>query len=295
MTTPSSDPKKERISAARAQKLLATVDEDRIRNIRKAKVEQYARDMLAGNWHLHAPILINTLGKMVDGNHRMRALVQAASQGAPPYPAQPGIEVEFLVIYDFPATMEAEDTIDTGMARKYSDVLAIRGFRNSVLVSSLARRLFSWDQGIFFAGGGRVGRTKYASFSELDKFMEKHEDELVAAASFSASYHREAHMSPTTLALAQILLFRKDPDLAGEFFSMLISNTAPAGHPVWRLRGRLEKMDLYQAKTRNGYMAQAQRLALTIIAWNHVRGGTTPESLNLPKGGLTNKNFPDPH
>lgn len=285
----------ETIDAARATKLLATVTKDKIRNIRKPKVDQYARDMLAGNWYVHAPIIINELGKMVDGNHRMRALVLAANEGAGTYEAQPDIALRFSVLYDFPASMDVEDTIDTGMPRKYGDVLAIRGITNATLVASLARKLLSWDQGIYYVGGGRVGRAKSVSFSELDTFLEKHEDELMVAATFGTTYYREAHFSPTTLALAQILLYRKDHDMAGEFFDMLINNTAPEKHPVWLLRARLEKMDWQQGRTRNSHQSQAARLALLILAWNHMRAGTTPgKHLLLPRGGLSNKTFPDP-
>ncbi len=286
--------KEEKVNLSRAQELLATVDPVKMRNVRRIKVEQYARDMLASNWHENGETIgINELGRLVNGNHRMRAVVLAATDGAPPYHPQPDIEVEMLIVSGIKADIAVEDTIDTGMVRKYGDVLAIRGYTNSTLVASVVRRLLSWESGIYFASGGHVGRGRSISFLEMDAFLEKSEDEVTAAVSFGTTYYKEARLTPTVLSLAQIVLSRNDADKAAEFFTGLITGSNLAeDNPIRQLRERLNKMDWQQGMARNSYVSQGNRLALLIQAWNLFKTGTTRQKLQLPKGGLTNKNFP---
>ncbi len=286
--------REEKIGLARAQELLATADPVKIRAIRKIKVDQYARDMLAGNWYMNGEtIIVNELGHMVEGGHRMRAVVQAATEGSAPYHPQPDIKVEMALLLGTKASVEVEDTIDTGMPRKYGDVLAIRGFTNTTLIASVTRRLLTWERGVYYVTGGHIGRGSSVSFSEMDTFLEKNQEEVEAAVSFGTTYYKEAHLTPTNLGLSQVILTRSDANKAAEFFTGLITGADLAeDNPIRHLRERLNKLDWHQGREMNSRGAQAIRMALLIQAWNHFKLGTSPKKLQLPKGGLTNKNFP---
>ncbi len=288
-------PKIEQINLAKAAALLETVDDDRIRNVRPRMVEKYARDMLAGNWFENgSTLVINELNRMIDGNHRMRALRMAATEGAAPYPAQPGISVSFLVVRGVKADVMVEDTIDTGRPRKYSDLLAIRGMSNATILASVVTRLLSWEVGQYYASAGKPGG-RSASFSEMDEFFSKREERILSAVAFGRSHHRDMHLSPTNAGVAYDILHSKDTEKADEFLDRLVTGThLTSASPIHALRDRLEKMDWDQGKDKNSGPNQAKRLAITIIAWNHWRAGSSPDRLQLPRGGLTNKNFPVP-
>lgn len=289
----------EKIDLAKANNLIATADRTKIRNIRARMVEQYARDMLAGDWVINGSTIgINQLGRMVDGNHRMRALKMAAEKGVGRYPAQPDINVEFLVVRGIKADASVEDTIDTGKSRLYRDVLAIRGMSNVTMLASVTRRLRAWDEGIYYTGTGSEGRPP--SFSELDDFFQKHQDEITAAVDFSVQWYRGSRLTPSTMCIAYIILHRVDVTEKVDEFLKLLARGGPSVSPeinpaILALRERLDRMDWTEGRDKNSKLSQANRLALVFLAWNQWKLGTgTSSRLTLPRGGLSNKNFPLP-
>lgn len=60
-----------------AKKWLETLDPEQ-RRLRPLVVDQYARDMISGAWKLtHQPIAFNVLGQLIDGQHRLNAIVES--------------------------------------------------------------------------------------------------------------------------------------------------------------------------------------------------------------------------
>src|SRR4051812_13609663 len=56
---------------------------DNNRSIRDRKVAAFKRDLLAGNWrNIGDPIRFDTNGKLVDGQHRLMALIHANQEAA---------------------------------------------------------------------------------------------------------------------------------------------------------------------------------------------------------------------
>ena len=293
MTEPRQEqPVIETINLEKARQLLETVDEMRMRSIRRRMVEQYARDMLSGRWHVHTAALgVNELGRLVDGNHRMRAFVMAAEEGCPPHLADPDLEIEFLVVRNIKADVAVEDTIDTGKSRQYRDVLSIRGHTDPTLTASVARRMMAWDTGYYYSPAA----SSAVSFSEMDTYLEKHEDEVAAATTFGRAHYFEARLAPSTLAVAHVILHRLDGEAADDFLNRLVYiDNVSKDSPLGLLIRRYINLDRDEGKSRNSSVNQAKRLALLFVAWNHFREGTSPKRLSLPKGTLSNKNFPVP-
>ena len=98
------------------------------RAIRNHVVKQYAQQMREGQWRqTHEPIAVDATGNVVDGQHRLAAIVQS------------GASISFWV-----ATYEQECSavdlpIDMGIRRKMSDVLGVD--RRTTEVASVIRRL----------------------------------------------------------------------------------------------------------------------------------------------------------
>lgn len=111
-------------------------------------VQDYARDMLTGNWvHHHQGLGYDVNSKMVDGQHRMYALIMAAETGVPNgeefIEPNPKIRVSFQVTYGL--APEVFDKLDTGRRRDGKQILAMSGFTNQQHLAASARLLFLYD------------------------------------------------------------------------------------------------------------------------------------------------------
>lgn len=107
--------KVEQIGVERAVQLLALVDENLQRNLSANTVERYAADMVAGMWKENGDaIRISASGKLVDGRHRLSAIVKS------------GCQIRAVVITGVDDL--AIRTIDRGKRRTMRDVFRCAGF-----------------------------------------------------------------------------------------------------------------------------------------------------------------------
>lgn len=97
------------VTPALAEKWLATNDAGQ-RSLRKGVVETYARDMAMGKWTLtHQPIAFNGDGVLVDGQHRLSAVIMANTS------------VRFVV--SVMMDLSVHDAIDRGAKRSIADLM----------------------------------------------------------------------------------------------------------------------------------------------------------------------------
>lgn len=98
------------INPATAQRILSTSPGNR--TLSRASVESYARDMRAGNWKLtHQGILLGKGGMLIDGHHRLTALVAA------------NVTLPFVVVTDPTLTSPLDLPIDRGNTRSVAYTL----------------------------------------------------------------------------------------------------------------------------------------------------------------------------
>lgn len=119
----------ENITPEKAQKLLKknTIN----RALSKHYVANYTHQMVLGLWRLGEPIYIDLHGNLINGQHRLNAVVKS------------GKTIQFLVVYNMPT--DAFQWLDEGKKRSGADVLSIvrdKGL-NGVLANGLnvARKL----------------------------------------------------------------------------------------------------------------------------------------------------------
>ena len=111
-------------------------------------VNNYAKEMLYGNWMLtHQGIAFDTKGKLRDGQHRLEAIIQAATEGAIDgefkLDPNPNIYIETEVTRGVdPKTF---DVIDVGRGRTASQILAMSGYINTILLASAGRLLYLFE------------------------------------------------------------------------------------------------------------------------------------------------------
>lgn len=100
-------------------------------------VERYALDMLAGRWRRNNNAIgFTPEGELLDGQHRLSAVVRAAEID----PAFKGVDME--IVDDLNA--DARRTIDIGRKRSIGDVLHMEGRTNGVLVGATAKIVMNY-------------------------------------------------------------------------------------------------------------------------------------------------------
>jgi hypothetical protein len=144
----------EEINAELAEEYLATNPKFEIgkkgtnRPVSWNAVNNYAREMLYGNWVLtHQGIAFDHKGKLRDGQHRLYAIVEAATHGA--YDGEyhlepkPDISIQMTVTRDVdPKTF---DVMDTGRTRNASQILSMSGMQNTIALAATGRLLYLFD------------------------------------------------------------------------------------------------------------------------------------------------------
>lgn len=104
------------------------------RPVSKLQVAAFAAAMLRGEWILtHQGVAIDADGTLVDGQHRLLAVLQAAQTNE-------DIQVPLTITED--VDPEVFDVIDTGRARSGKDVLALKGEKDTMHLNSALRHLY---------------------------------------------------------------------------------------------------------------------------------------------------------
>lgn len=112
----------ETVSPAKAKSYLETSEGNR--PLSKAAVRSYSDTMKQGKWMLNGiPIIFDTGGHLIDGHHRLEAIVQA------------GIPVTMNVCRG--VQKEAFTTFDCGLHRNLGQLLAMQGIPNYNTVASV--------------------------------------------------------------------------------------------------------------------------------------------------------------
>lgn len=264
------------VTPAMAKTWLNSLAENQ-RKLRDTKVAQYARDMKAGDWPLTGDtVKIDTNGKLIDGQHRVAAIALA------------DIPVEMFVAFDVdPAVMPV---LDTGLGRKFGDVLHMAGTPQRLLTSAIVRYVCFWEANNYMAGTG-AGRP-VPTHSEMKARFEK-DAELFESASQRGSDVQRSKLTPGGPAGTAFFLFAKaspETDLAHRFFDSFLSGAnLELGDPVLALRNRVTRARIERLHSR-------EYLALYIRTWNALAEGRKLETVPIVTGGrtLSNATFPLP-
>lgn len=244
------------------------------RPVRQDEVAGYARDMKAGNWRRNgSAVTFAWDGTVIDGQHRLQACIQAG--------------VPFWTLVVTGVEPEAQDTIDTGIKRRLSDQLTIANEANAAILAAVARWSLRWLRGVRNAGGSAGYSPTHA---EMLAYLNA-EPRLRDAAAYAARARKQFKpVRVSVYAMGWMLLHGADA-IAAEVFLQRIADGAelPAGHPVLGFRARLAN-----AKAAGERLNEHQQLALMISTWNAFREDRKMSRPQLPPGGLTPKNFPEP-
>lgn len=237
------------ISPALAQQLLKR--NSRNRKLRERAVGDYARDIAAGNWALNGEaIKIAANGDVLDGQHRLHAIVQADTT------------VDMFVVIGLDT--DAQETMDSGRRRSTGDVLSLRNEENATTLAAVLRRVWAWEQGDHRFKGRQTPTT-----AECAALLAMHPEIRRSAEIAGRTRSAFPHIPQSVLGTCHYLFNAIEPDETAWFFQRIADGAElPLGHPVLALRTRVtsERLD-------NLRLSEDRFMAYLIRAWNATRDG----------------------
>lgn len=217
------------------------------RNINNKQVEKFAKDMIAGAWHLNGETIVFSEDEtLMDGQHRLWAVVES------------GCTVKLCIVKG--AKEDSMDTFDMGRARTFSDALQINGKVDTRYLAGAARWWRWYDS--FRKGGLATGG--HPSHAELKVVLAKHPMvELAAGAIPKSKAKRLIPAAVLTFVLSAAM--ERDIDAAEQWLNALASGQGlPEDSATYLLRERMIVNASANTKLDQMYVA-----AYTIKAWNY--------------------------
>lgn len=242
--------KNEVITPQEAKRILETKN-PRNRPISQRNVDKYAQEMKAGRWKLNGEaIIFGVSGNLLNGQHRLRACVQA------------NVPFETTVTRGVPD--EYFDTLDDGNPRKLSDVLAIKGEAHTKAMSAALYFVHN------YASGNLTGSRKKGGMATkpvLERLLETQ-----GGIRNSVQYYWRLHkrpggiMLPPSLAVGLHYIFSLvDDEKAGAFFDVFQSGlNIDAGNPIGLLRARF----IAGKREASSTMTMEAQYSYAVTAWN---------------------------
>jgi len=199
-------------------------------------VDRYSEDMASEQWLFIADVIrFNTIGELVDGQHRLRSIIQAGTSEF--QLVARGLEPEAFAVFD------------TGRARSFTDALRSLGVSNVSMAAGTTRRVFHWRRGNY--GVANVARVPNPQFlgvpaspgKLLETFHEMRQEIQQAGRRGGALKAQFATKTaaPAVVAFIYLLFSRLDLDRCEAFFHELQIGPAQVGpeYPIAVLRDRL--------------------------------------------------------
>lgn len=249
------------------------------RNVSNTNLSNLVRAMEEGRWHQDgSPIKFDTRGQLIDGQHRLFAVVQT------------GMPQTFLVVWG--VTPDAMTTLDTGKARNRADVLMIHDPTVTDVnnVAAATTIMLRWSRGL----RNNNLRNEYVSNDEAVLFYDANKEDIIDATRHGKRVqHAMGAGSNQAFALCYWLFATKDAEDAEFFWDRLIDGQGlELGNPIYALRELLRR-EANLPSTRDKMRADVV-IALTIKAWNAFRQAESIQLLRFKPGGAHPERFPEP-
>lgn len=191
-----------------------------IRPMENVIVNEYVNRILNGIFEIACPIAFNTAGFLIDGQHRLQAIVNT------------GISVPLFIITGL--SDSAAMAIDDGVNRKNYVYLKHFGEANSKLLDTSLKYLYKYQN----SRDGALGKTNKISRHEISSLLVLNPDIRNSVSLFSS---KSIDVCPRSiLAFCHYMCSRISKNDADEFFSKLVyGNNLSQKEPILILRNIL--------------------------------------------------------
>lgn len=272
----------EKIGPSLAEDYLGTMKGNR--KLSSINVTKLARQMRDGLWvYDGSPIRFNTRGELVDGQHRLWALIES------------DFTTEFLVVRG--VEIAAMATMDTGKSRSFVDILTLEfpGIINAAHTAAAVQMIYRWEDG---RRGSALQSTSGASGTVVPnavllEFYTDNRARIDEVVNQSRNNHRVRGLSGAAAALAFWIFDAIDSADTEFFFARLKDGVGlEEGSAILALRNYLHRA-LVGAGNRTTLPADLA-VALMIKAWNAYRQGDPMKVMSYRRGGSNPEQFPTP-
>lgn len=245
----------ETITPAIALNYLATNIEHQ-RNVTHSHVTHLRQQMECGQWMMTGePIIFDELGRLIDGQHRLRALVAAKKS------------IEFMVVRGIPH--ESFMAMNRGKSRTSGNVFSIHGVKNANNVAACVSGVLNYRRAMSVKGdgGGYGSLNTYirASTSSMVAEYDLHKDKYQEAVQIAALCKKVVKPSvPSVVAAISMIDARHSVEKVAHFWGCVGSGANLSdGSPMLYLRNRF--MENASSKRK---MPSSIMMTLAIKAWN---------------------------
>ena len=212
-------------------------------------VDLYAMDMLAGKFPLNGEtIKISTSGKVLDGQHRLAAIIKS------------GVTIRMIVVSGLPDSVYS--TIDTGRKRTAGDTLAVKGIKNYNAVAAAVKWVYAYrktiEQKAVWVSVPELTNEKVLNFVETEPLI------VDVVAEIRGLVPRSMVLGSPVCGICYEIVRKNNADEMRDFIvPVLKGNDLIEGTAQYAIRSKLINNALSRAKLK-GYVVNA----LIILAWN---------------------------
>lgn len=256
------------ISPELAAKLL-----ERNENNRKPKrraIQQYARDMVEGNWNPDASDLkFDRQGRLIDGQNRCMASVEAG--------------VPFPTLVRTGLDSDARDHVDQGVRRTAGDSFYMRQLQDPNNIAAAINMRVRYDRTVNEFGGRQAqDRRVPMTHAELIEYLETHQ-QFERMVPLATQMQREGPGVPRSVYLAALATFAESSEkMAREFAEKFIDGQRTGtGDPLValdRYLARAKSPAELRTKSRNRNL---QHLGAFVRVWNAFLHGDPLDRLQI--------------
>lgn len=247
------------------------------RRLTQTVVERYAQAMRDGLWLTDgSPIRFNTKGRLVDGQHRLWAVIES------------GVSIQVMVARNVPD--EAFLVMDTGRTRGFADVLSIQypDTPNVLQVAATVRMAYRFKRGLAVSSIVSSRGRAIENATLLDFYGENMEAILYATRLADRIYTAFPRALPASAwSLFALMVAELDVEDAEDFATHLMSGkNLGEGSSILALRAVLAEEMVKPTRPKH------EILGLAIKAWNFYRDGTHVQRLLMRLGGANPETYP---
>jgi hypothetical protein len=193
------------ITPNQAKEILETKN-DGNRNVRKARVERWAREMKAGNWKLTGePIIFGKTGRLLNGQHRLHAVIES--------------NVPLTTVVIAGVDESTFNVMDSGMARSMGDVFRSHGIKSGNQQASNTKQVMQYLDGVPLSNHKHM---EQYTRDDLVAYFEKHQAAFEFADSRGCSL-RSIGLPRGVAGVVSYILYSVDYEGADYFISRLQS------------------------------------------------------------------------
>lgn len=253
------------ITPAMAKQYLADMHTNRA--YKQRQVDSFVAAMRNGEWRLNGqPILISEAGRLMDGQHRMMAVVQS------------GETVRFLVVQGVPEA--AMVTVDRGSKRSFADLLSMDGYKQHKTLAAAIRTAMTLEAGDF------MNHNRLPSYESMSEWF-KINPRILDCVSRYKQKEVQRLLPHNMIAALLYLMARKDAKVAHDFWDKVVHGDGLSKTDAeFKLRERL----LAGVRGVGHHTMMKERCAFAIKAWNFKRRGQDFDRLLWKYEG----EFPEP-